>query len=81
MRKEKTMLPWTECEEVMTREQRYREQAQQAAPKLQAPSIEQLMQWEQEGGCEAACEYGCWVEPDGRCEHGKWSWLRALGMI
>ncbi len=32
-----------------------------------------------EGGCEATD--GCWVEPDGICEHGKKSWLIVLGMI
>jgi hypothetical protein len=45
------------------------------------PSIEQLMRWESEGGCEAAGPCGCWVEPDGRCEHGHPSWLRFLGFI
>ena len=43
------------------------------------PSIEDLIRWEASGGCEATD--GCWVEPDGRCEHGKPSWLLALGMI
>jgi len=43
------------------------------------PSLEQLQQWEQEGGCEALD--GCWVEPDGECEHGEESWLRHLGYI
>ena len=49
---------------------------------LHPPSIEILIAWEMdEGGCEAACEYGCWVEPDGTCEHGKDSWLIVLGLI
>lgn len=43
------------------------------------PSIEDLMEWESMGGCEATD--GCWVEPDGTCPHGKPSWLKALGMI
>lgn len=43
------------------------------------PSIEQLEEWDSEGGCYTAD--GCWVEPDGECEHGKVSWLRALGLI
>jgi hypothetical protein len=43
------------------------------------PSIEQLEEWMAEGGCEATD--GCWVEPDGQCEHGKKSWLLVLGMI
>lgn len=45
----------------------------------QEPTIEQLMQWEAEGGCEAVgC--GCWIESDGTCEHGNPSWLLHLGM-
>ena len=43
------------------------------------PTIEQLEEWEYEGGCEATD--GCWVEPDGICEHGCNSWLIELGMI
>ena len=43
------------------------------------PTMEQLRQWEAEGGCEATD--GCWVEPDGHCEHGCPSWLIALGLI
>ena len=44
-----------------------------------APTHEQLEEWMNEGGAEATD--GCWVEPDGRCEHGKPSWLIVLGMI
>jgi hypothetical protein len=43
------------------------------------PSMEQLEEWMNEGGCEATD--GCWVEPDGTCEHGKRSWLLVLGFI
>lgn len=43
------------------------------------PDIEQLIEWESDGGCEATD--GCWVEPDGTCEHGYRSWLLVLGMI
>jgi len=43
------------------------------------PSIEDLMEWESQGGCEATD--GCWVEPDGICPHGHVSWLRYLGLI
>ena len=43
------------------------------------PDIETLMEWHEEGGCEATD--GCWVEPDGTCEHGCKSWLLELGMI
>jgi hypothetical protein len=48
---------------------------------LMQPDIEDLIAWESEGGCEAACKYQCWVEPDGTCEHGKPSWLIVFGMI
>ena len=44
-----------------------------------APTLEQVKEWMNEGGAEATD--GCWVEPDGRCEHGKPSWLIVLGMI
>jgi hypothetical protein len=44
-----------------------------------APSTEQLMDWEAEGGCEATD--GCWVEPDGICPHGCKSWLIEMGLI
>ena len=43
------------------------------------PSLRQLKEWEREAGCEATD--GCWVEPDGECEHGCKSWLLELGMI
>jgi len=43
------------------------------------PDIEQLQMWEEEGGCEAPD--GCWVEPDGICEHGHKSWLLIMGLI
>lgn len=46
---------------------------------LTPPPLEQLMQWESEGGCESTD--GCWVEPDGICEHGCQSWLLELRMI
>jgi hypothetical protein len=46
---------------------------------MDAPPLEQLLEWHEECGCEATD--GCWVEPDGRCEHGKPSWLLALGLI
>ena len=43
------------------------------------PSLEELEEWMDEGGCEATD--GCWVEPDGTCPHGKPSWLIVLGLI
>jgi len=45
----------------------------------EVPSIETLTEWERDGGCEATD--GCWVEPDGVCEHGCESWLIVLGLI
>jgi hypothetical protein len=45
---------------------------------MDAPSLEQLREWQEGGGCEATD--GCWVEPDGRCEHGEPSWLLARGL-
>jgi hypothetical protein len=46
------------------------------------PDLDTLMRWmHDDGGCEAACPYGCWVEPDGRCPHGKPSWLIVMGLI
>lgn len=41
--------------------------------------VSTLEHWENEGYCKALD--GCHVEPDGTCEHGKPSWLMALGMI
>jgi hypothetical protein len=44
------------------------------------PSVAQLVEWLSEGGgCEATD--GCWVEPDGACEHGEPSWLLLLGLV
>lgn len=47
--------------------------------KYTKPDIEELAMWAEEGGCEAPD--GCWVEPDGICEHGHRSWLLIMGMI
>jgi hypothetical protein len=47
---------------------------------MRRPSLEELQrQVEEDGGCEATD--GCFVEPDGHCEHGQPSWLLALGLI
>lgn len=43
------------------------------------PDLDTLEEWMNEGGCEATD--GCWVESDGRCEHGHQSWLLKMGMI
>ena len=45
------------------------------------PTIDEMEQWADEGGCVAACPHECWVEPDGTCEHGHDSWLLVLGLI
>ena len=47
--------------------------------KYTKPDIEQLQMWSEEGGCETPD--GCWVEPDGTCEHGHKSWLLIMGLI
>ncbi len=43
------------------------------------PCIKTLEKWSSDCGCKAID--GCWVEPDGECEHGYPSWLSAMGMI
>jgi hypothetical protein len=44
---------------------------------MSRPSLEELLrQFEEDGGGEATD--GCWVEPNGSCEHGKPSWLLVL---
>jgi hypothetical protein len=48
-------------------------------PTTEWPSTEQLQEWEFDCGCEATD--GCWVEPDGWCEHGHVSWFIYMGLI
>ena len=43
------------------------------------PDMDQLSEWVSD--CRAEALDGCVVEPDGTCEHGKPSWLMALGYI
>ncbi len=43
------------------------------------PSIKTLEKWSGDCGCKALD--GCWVEPDGDCQHGLPSWLKALNFI
>ena len=43
------------------------------------PSIKTMETWSSDCGCEATD--GCWTEPDGYCDHGKPSWMLALGYI
>ena len=52
-----------------------------AEPQLKPPDVDTLIEWEAEGGCEAACPHHCWTEPDGVCAHGNPSWLLKLGLI
>lgn len=44
------------------------------------PCQKTLERWFNDGGCKAV-SCGCWIEPDGHCEHGNPSWLMALGWI
>ena len=43
------------------------------------PSLDTLIEWAEEGMCEATD--GCIVETDGTCQHGHESWLLALNLI
>ena len=49
------------------------------AIKVRKPSMVDLEEWMNDCGCESID--GCWVEPDGQCQHGLDSWLVALGWI
>jgi hypothetical protein len=47
---------------------------------MRRPTPEELQrQLEEVGGCEATD--GCFIGPDGSCEHHQPSWLLALGLI
>ena len=48
-------------------------------PVEEEPTLEQLSEWMDEGGCETPD--GCWVEADGTCEHGQDSWMLIMGLI
>jgi hypothetical protein len=49
-------------------------------PETDQPDDEDLIEGlDESGGCEATD--GCWVEPDGYCQHGHVSWLLKLGLI
>lgn len=50
-----------------------------SANHLTYPDVDELEDWLGEGGCESLD--GCWVEPDGHCEHGYPSWLLFLALI
>ena len=49
------------------------------AIRVKVPSVATLEKWSSACGCKAID--GCWVEPDGVCEHGYSSWLLQLGYI
>jgi hypothetical protein len=49
-------------------------------PTVKRPTFAEMEEWlDDEGGCEATD--GCWVEPDGVCEHGHPAWLLRLGLV
>ena len=43
------------------------------------PDAETMTDWMNDGGCETPC--GCWVEPDGKCQHGNFSWMILQGLL
>ena len=43
------------------------------------PSIKTMTRWASDCGAEATD--GCWVAPDGSCQHGHTSWIRRLGYV
>lgn len=50
-----------------------------SAIQVKKPSIKTLEKWSSDCGCKTID--GCWVEPDGECEHGYPSWLIAMRII
>ena len=46
---------------------------------MKQPSMATLEKWAENGVAKATD--GCKVEPDGKCQHGKESWLLVLGFI
>jgi hypothetical protein len=48
-------------------------------PLTKAPSYAKMEAWMDRGIAKATD--GCWVEPDGTCEHGCRSWMLVLGVI
>ncbi len=59
--------------------EKYRERFPGAIQVGKIPSTTTLEKWSNDCGCKALD--GCWVEPDGTCEHGSPSWLLALNLI
>jgi hypothetical protein len=50
-------------------------------PESEQPSLDELIEYAQDGGCTTSCEEECWTETDGECEHGHPSWLLRMGLI
>lgn len=65
------------ADKIITQPQEWLEE--ENAPDM-PPSVEDLWDWMDEYGKCTATD-GCWVEPDGHCEHGHPSWLLELGLI
>jgi hypothetical protein len=49
------------------------------AIQVKVPCVKTLEKWSSDCGCKTID--GCWVEPDGTCEHGFPSWLLAMNLI
>ena len=49
-------------------------------PTQECPDLESLMELD-DGESTTLATDGCWVEPDGECDHGHPSWLVELGLI
>lgn len=59
--------------------EQYREKYPAAIVVKKVPCEKTLAKWFHDGGCKTID--GCWVEPDGSCEHGFPSWLKVLHYI
>lgn len=69
----------TDLEVIPQEVKREQKRSRWPEPTTERPDIETLEEWDFDGGCEATD--GCWVEPDGICQHGHPSWLLRLGLI
>lgn len=80
------MLPdWLEAAMRRSLQEDHQTQTNQARPTAevaepQPPDKATLWQWVDAYGLCTATD-GCWVEPDGTCEHGHLSWLVVLGLV
>ncbi|NIQ88634.1 MAG: hypothetical protein GWN93_05965 [Deltaproteobacteria bacterium] len=48
---------------------------------LEIPTADLLKEWVYDTLSEAACACEAMIEHDGRCQHGRPSWLAALGIV